>query len=100
MKKSIKSIVKKYILEFFEILAGCIIMAFGVSVFLLPNQLSSGGFSGLSTIAYYLFNVPIGTTVLVLNIPLMIFSFFRFGKGFLFKAIIRNSSFIILFRCI
>lgn len=63
-------------------------MAFGVSVFLLPNQLSAGGFSGLSTIAYYLFNVPIGTTMLVLNIPLMIFAFFRLGKGFLFKAII------------
>ena len=75
-------------------------MAFGVSVFLLPNQLSSGGFSGISTIAYYLFKVPIGTTMLVLNIPLMIFAFFRLGKLFLAKAIIRNSYIIILFRCV
>lgn len=100
MKKSIKVIIKKYIVECIEILTGCMIMGFGVSVFLLPNQLSSGGFSGISTIAYYLLNVPIGTTMLILNIPLMIFSFFRLGKVFLAKAIIRNYCTIIFPRCI
>lgn len=79
---------KKYFVEAIQIFFGCLIMAFGISVFLLPNQLSSGGFSGISTIAYYLFNVPIGTTMLILNIPLMIFAFFRLGKLFIGKAII------------
>lgn len=62
-------------------------MAFGVSVFLLPNQLSSGGFSGISTIVYYLLNVPIGITILILNIPLIFIAYFRIGKIFLLKAI-------------
>ena len=32
---------------------GCIIMAIGTALFLLPNQLSSGGFTGIATIFYY-----------------------------------------------
>ena len=44
-------------------------MATGVSLFLLPNELSTGGFSGIGTILYYLLNLPLGITVLILNIP-------------------------------
>ena len=34
---------------------GCLIAGFGTSCFLLPNKLSSGGFSGISTILYYFY---------------------------------------------
>ena len=59
----------------------------GVVLFLLPNQLSSGGFSGITTILYYLFDFKVGTTTLIMNIPLFLFSFFKFGKKFFLKAI-------------
>ena len=52
-----------YIKLFKEILGtllGALIMAVGTSLFLLPNQLSSGGIAGLATIFYYLFNVGMG----------------------------------------
>lgn len=68
-------------------ISGSIIMAFGTACFLLPNQLSSGGFSGIATILYYLLNIPMGITILVLNIPIFIFAFFKEGKSFLFRAI-------------
>lgn len=68
-------------------ITGSIITSFGIACFLLPNQLSSGGFSGIATVLYYLLNIPMGTTILVLNIPIFIFAFFRAGKEFLFKAI-------------
>lgn len=84
----IKKTIKKYIYELIELLLGCIIMAFGISVFLVPNKLSSGGFSGISTIVYYLFEFPIGTTMLVLNIPLMILAFFIIGKQFFIKTVL------------
>ena len=60
--------VKKWVKDFLLIIIGCMIMAIGTSLFLLPNQLSSGGFSGLATIIYYLFGFPLGTTMLILNI--------------------------------
>lgn len=42
--------IKKIIIEFLGTIVGSAVMAFGVSSFLLPNQLSSGGFSGVATI--------------------------------------------------
>ena len=63
-------------------------MAMGTSLFLLPNQLSSGGFAGISTILYYLFKLPLGTTMFFLNIPLLIWAFFKISKELFFKSII------------
>ena len=76
---------------FFEIILtilGSFIMAIGVSQFLLPNQLSSGGVAGLATIFYYLFNIPMGVAIAVINIPLFIFSIFKVGKTFFIKSLI------------
>lgn len=81
-------IIKKYVKEIIEIIVGCLFMAAGTSLFLLPNQLSSGGFAGISTIIYYLFGLPLGTTMLVLNIPLIILTVIRVGKETAIKGII------------
>ena len=80
--------VKKWVKDFLLIIIGCMIMAIGTSLFLLPNQLSSGGFSGLATIIYYLFGFPLGTTMLILNIPLFVMAFIRVGKETTIKGII------------
>ena len=83
--------IRKYVYEAFLLILGCFIMACATSFFLLPNQLSSGGFTGLGTISYYLLKIPVGTTIFVLNIPLFIISYFRLGKKFLVKSIIGTS---------
>ena len=74
--------IKKIIIEFLGTIVGSAVMAFGVSSFLLPNQLSSGGIAGVATIIYYLFNIPMGITILIINIPLFFLGFFRVGKKF------------------
>lgn len=86
-----KLYLRKYTYETFLLIIGCFIMACGTSFFLLPNQLSSGGFSGLATIAYYLLKVPLGTTMLILNIPLFILGYIRIGKKFLLKSLLGTS---------
>lgn len=91
----------KFFLEFILIVIGCILAAFGTSEFLLPNQLSSGGFAGIATIIYYLFHVQMGTTILILNIPLFIIGYFKLGKKFIIKTIIATllySKFIDIFE--
>ena len=67
-------------------------MAVGVALFLLPNQLSSGGIAGIATITYYLLKIPMGTMILLINIPLFIFSFFKIGKSFFIKSLIGTIS--------
>lgn len=85
--------IKKYIIEFLEVILGSALMAIATSFFLLPNQLSTGGFSGIATILYYLINLPMGVTILILNIPLFILAFFKLGKGFVLKAMLGTFAF-------
>ena len=86
--KRYKLLIKKYAFETFLIMLGTMIMSIAVSLFLLPNQLSSGGFSGIATITYYLFNWKMGTVILILNIPFFLLAFIRIGKEFVFKSIL------------
>ena len=87
--------IKKIIIEISETILGAFFMATATSLFLLPNQLSSGGFAGIATIAYYFLNIPMGTTILALNIPLFIFAGYKLGKDFFIKSIIGTTSFSI-----
>lgn len=84
--------IKKITRDILGTILGAFIMAFGISLFLLPNQLSSGGISGIATIVYYLFNVPMGTTILIVNTPLFLFSMFKIGKNFFIKSLIGTVS--------
>lgn len=88
--KSKRNIIKTrdFISDFFRIAIGTIIMAAGLELFLIPNQLSTGGFSGIAIIIYYILKVPVGTTILLLNIPLFIIAYFKVGKEFFAKAVI------------
>lgn len=103
MKKLIRTqiLIRKYLKEGIEIILGCALMALGTSLFLLPNQLSSGGFAGIATIIYYLFNLPLGTTMLILNIPLIILTIIKVGKETAIKGVIGTivlSTFIDIFE--
>ena len=84
----VKQKIKIFVIELFSIILGTFLMASSTAFFLLANKLSTGGFSGIATIAYYFFNIPVGTATIILNLPLFIFAFFRVGKNFIGKSII------------
>ena len=83
---------KKTLFEIMETILGTLIMAIGISQFLLPNQLSSGGIAGIATITYYLFHIPMGTMILLINLPLFLLSFYKLGKSFFLKSCIGTIS--------
>ncbi len=87
-EKRRKLLIKKYSFQILQIIVGTFIMALGVSQFLLPNQLSSGGFTGIATIFYYLLKLPMGLTILLLNIPLFILSWIKKGRQFFIKGVL------------
>lgn len=86
-------IIKKFSKDISISILGCSISALGTACFLLPNKLSTGGFSGIATIIYYFFNINMGTTIIVLNIPLFIYAYFRLGKYFVSKTVISTLAF-------
>lgn len=83
-----KGRIRKVILEILGTIIGSFVMAIGISLFLLPNQLSSGGVAGVATITYYLLNIPMGTMILLINIPLFLISILKIGKYFFVKSVI------------
>jgi uncharacterized membrane-anchored protein YitT (DUF2179 family) len=63
-----------------QILLGSLIAALGFTLFQVPFKLAAGGVSGLAIILNHLTDFPIGTTVLALNIPLLVLGFFQLGR--------------------
>ena len=88
-----KKRIKIFFTEIIETIVGAIIMAIATSLILLPNQLSTGGFAGIATIFYYFLNIPMGTTILSINIPLFIFAAYKLGKGFVIRSFIGTVTF-------
>ena len=72
---------------------GTFLAALGVSVFLTPNQLSSGGITSVGTILLYLFRVPLSVTNLALNTVLFLLGYRVLGK----TSVIKTSLCILLF---
>lgn len=81
-------IARKWLNDLILMIIGSMFLSIGTSFFLLPNQLSSGGFTGITTVIYYLFKFPMGTAIIMLNIPLFIIALFKLGRKFFIKAII------------
>ncbi|MBQ8042545.1 MAG: YitT family protein [Clostridia bacterium] len=67
---------------------GTLILAIAINLLFLPNNLSTGGASGIALIIYYLYKVPVGLTVILINIPLFIIALKDLGWKFCSKAII------------
>lgn len=77
---------KTFLQDLAVFILGGIIYSVAVLVFLSPNEIAPGGVTGIATILNFLFSLPIGLVVFIINIPLLILGFFKFGKGFIFKT--------------
>ena len=83
VKKSLdtKRLVRGTWREWLGITLGAVITAFGLDLFLIPNKIAAGGVSGFSTIIYYYFNIPVGVAMLVIEAPLIVIAWRRWGFG-------------------
>lgn len=65
---------------------GSIVYAIAVEVFLSPLKISPGGITGISTALNYVTDFPTGVYIVLLNVPLIIVGFMKFGKSFIAKT--------------
>lgn len=64
-----------------DILGG-VSFAVALNCFTSPNGIAPGGVSGVAVMLNHLFSIPLGTTMLVINIPLLILAWFFLGHTF------------------
>ncbi len=88
VKSSEQFTVKDTVSEYLFVIIGAVIIAIGFNVFLLPNQVASGGVSGISTILNGLFGWNAGIIQYAFNIPLFIAGVLILGKKFGVKSFI------------
>lgn len=78
MRHKLRRNIKKYVI----ITIACFIYGAGISLFIDPNNLAPGGFTGLSVMISRLLPVETGTLYLILNIPVIILGIWKFGWRF------------------
>lgn len=74
--------------SYFTIFCGVILLSASISLFCVPNKVVSGGVSGISTVLYYVFKIPVGVSYYGVNILLLIIGYKAVGKKFVIKTLI------------
>lgn len=82
--------------KIFAVILGCAIATFGLNCFLIPNSIAPGGFSGIGILINTALGLPVGITLVVLNIPLFIAAFKMLGKGFVLFSLFATGLYSVL----
>ena len=75
-------------LKYLGILAGCLVAAASINIFVVPSSLLTGGVTGIAIIFYFLAGLPIGVQTLLYNVPLLIASYKLLGKKYTVDVVI------------
>lgn len=85
--KHYKNKLQELIVQLLWELVGSIFIAIGIYNFAVQAEFPMTGFSGISIILYQLFNIPIGLSTILLNIPVAIICYKLLGKKFFISSI-------------
>ena len=83
-----KKTLRDWAVMYLKIVVGAAIYAAGFQFFLYPNAISTGGLTGVAMIVNFLTGLPVGVMTIVLNIPLFIFSWKKFGLHFIIASLV------------
>lgn len=83
---------KKYLKSFewrdyIVVVVGLVLYAVGLTGFLIPNKIVTGGLAGVSLLINYSSGIPVWLSILVFNCILLIFAWFILGRGFVIKTL-------------
>lgn len=81
--KNIKTAIYSYML----MTAGAFITALGTMFFMVPNDIAPAGFTGIAAVINSVFGLPVGITVLLLNVPFFAFAYKEYGKKFFIRTL-------------
>ena len=76
------------IIRILMVIAGNVIYALTVQLFLLPGNLITGGSTGIALAVHHLWGLPVSATVMVFNVAMLIVGFLLLGKAFALTTIL------------
>ena len=69
-------------------LLGCVLWGVSFSFLTFPNNIVSGGLTGIAQILNLLMGLPVGVMIIVMNIPLFVLAWRKFGLRFIIYSLI------------
>lgn len=81
-----KKTVKRKVFDYISMTAACFIYAAGVALFIDSSDLAPGGLTGIAIIVNRLSSVSTGTLIFLLNIPIVLLGFWKFGWRFMIST--------------
>ena len=78
--------IKRMVFDLLWYTMGSFIYSSAVTMFISPNKFSPGGFTGIATVLNHLLNLPSGFFLLLLNVPVLVLGFIKFGGYFIAKT--------------
>lgn len=83
-----KKTVSKYLWDYTVIAASCLLYAFAFNCFFRSNSIAMGGFTGMVQVLNHYFSwIPVGSTALLMNVPLLIIGVKKMGWHILFSTV-------------
>lgn len=76
-----------FLYKYIKITAACFVFAAAVSLILEPNELATGGVTGISIILNRVSGIPTGTWFMIINIPIILLGIWKFGVKFIVSTI-------------
>ena len=67
---------------------GVTIAGIALKLFLVPNHFFDGGITGISLLVHEVYHFNLGLVIVLLNLPLVIVSYYTIGKRFAFKTLV------------
>ncbi len=74
--------IRHTVLMWGQIAAGVLLCSMAYNMFLIPNEIAPGGFTGIGQLISHATGWPVGTITLILNIPLFLLSARSLGVSF------------------
>lgn len=80
--------IKQQISSWGQIILGVLLAALAFNMFLIPNDIAPGGFTGIGQLVSHATGWPVGTISLALNIPLFLLSAKQLGLSFGLRSLV------------
>ncbi|MBR6915725.1 MAG: YitT family protein [Clostridia bacterium] len=77
-----------YVRQYFLIILGAAAYGIGTTCFIQAAKIATGGVVGVFNVVNLIHEIPVGLCVLIVNIPLIIISFFKFKPRFAINSMI------------
>ena len=71
-------------------LAGCVVFALGLNLFVVPCNLVLGGTTGGAVVVNKLFGIPVGTASIMINVPIMLVGWKILGWKFIARTAVTS----------